>query len=48
MEFFKTNITFGIAGSDKCNAVVIFSLELWLKYFCKTVVYDMLWMFSVT
>ena len=33
---------FGIAGSDKCNAIVIFSLKLWLKHFCQTVVYDML------
>ena len=42
MEFFKINIIFGIVGSDKCNAIAIFSLKLWLKYFRKTVVYDLL------
>ena len=47
MEFFKINIMVGIVGSDKCNAIVIFSLKFWLKYFCKTVVYDMVWMFSI-
>ena len=36
---------FGIVGSDKRNAITIFNLKLWLKYFCKTVVYDMLWIF---
>ena len=47
MEVFQINFMFGIVGSDKCNAVVISSLKLWLKYFCKTVVYDMMWMFSI-
>ena len=46
MELFQFNIMVGIVGSDKCNAIVTFSLKFWLKYFCKTVIYDMLWMFS--
>ena len=37
----------GIVGSDKCNAIAIASLKFWLKYFCKTVIYDMLWIFSI-
>ena len=36
-----------IVGSEKCNAIVIFSLKFGLKYFCKTVIYDMMWMFSI-
>ena len=48
MKFFKINIVFGIVGSDKCNAIVISSLKLRLKCFCKTVVYDMMWMFCIS
>ena len=47
MELFQVNIMVGIGASDKCNVAVIFSLKLWLKYFCKTVIYDILWIFSV-
>ena len=47
MEFFKINVVVGIVGFDKCNATVIFSLKFWPKYFCKTVIYDMLWIFSI-
>ena len=47
MEFFQINIMVGIAGSDKRNVIVIFSLKFWLKYFWKTLIYDMLWMFSI-
>ena len=43
MEFFQINIMVGIVGSNKCNAIVISSSNYWLKYFCKTVIYDMLW-----
>ena len=43
MELFQINIMVGIAGSNKCNAIVILSSNYWLKYFCKTVIYDMLW-----
>ena len=32
----------GIVGSHKCYTIVISSLKFWVKYFCKTVVYDML------
>ena len=39
MEFFQINIMVGIVGSDKCNAIVIFSLNFWLKYFYKAVIY---------
>ena len=38
---------FGIVGSDKSNAIVIFSLKLLLKYFSKAAVYDILWMFPI-
>ena len=38
---------FGIVGSYKSNAIVIFSLKLLLKYFSKIVVSDMLWMFPI-
>ena len=38
---------FGIVGSDKSNAIVIFSSKLLLKYFSKAVLYDMLWMFPI-
>ena len=47
MKFFQINIMFGVVGSDKCNVNVIFSLKCWLKYLCKTVIYFMLWMFSI-
>ena len=47
MEFFKINIVVGIVGSDKCNAIVVFSLKFWLKCFIKTVIYDILSMFYV-
>ena len=47
MEFFQMDIMVRIVVSDKCNAIVILSLKLWLKYFCKTVIYDMVWMFRM-
>ena len=47
MELLQINIMVGIVGSNKCNVIFIFSLTLWLKYFCKTVIYDMLWMVSI-
>ena len=47
MEFFQIDIMVGIVGSNKCNAIVIFRLKFWLKYFCKTVIYDMVWMFRM-
>ena len=40
-------IMVGIVGSDKCNAIVIFTLKFLLKYFCKPVIYDMLWIFPI-
>ena len=33
MEFLKINVVFGIVDSDKYNAIDIFNLKLWLKYF---------------
>ena len=47
MVFFQINIQIKIVGSDKCNAIVIFGLKLWLNYFCKTAIYDMLQVFSI-
>ena len=47
MEFFQINIMVGLVGSDICNDIIIFNLKLWRKYFCKIVIYDMLWMFFI-
>ena len=42
MVLYKINIMVGTVGPNKCNAIVIYSLKFYLKYFCKTVIYDVL------
>ena len=41
-DFFQIKFLVEIVGYDKYNLIVIFSLKFWLKYFCKTVIYEML------
>ena len=40
MEFFQIKIIIGIVGSYKCNVIVVFCSKFWMKYFCRTVIYD--------
>ena len=48
MERLQINIMVGIVSSKKCNVIFTFSLKFWRKYLCKTVIYDMLWMVSIS
>ena len=47
MDFFQIDTMVEVIVSGKCNVIVIFSLTFWRKYLCETVIYDILWMFSI-